>query len=101
MTYIDQIASEIEEALPPDRRPESHAQELYRLYALLVLMRGERVTLEDVHDAWSTWMTAQQPTHPALKPFGELSRHAQREDEPYAEAVREVSRNRRTGGRVA
>lgn len=94
MTYIDELASEVGRRLPPERRPKKQAQELYRLYALLVLVRGEEVTLKDVHDAWSTWMTAQNPAHPALRPFGELSKAAQREDQPYADAIREVSARR-------
>lgn len=87
MTYIDRLAETVRLELPKDARPEEHAVELYRLYALLVLVRGHRTTLEDVHDAWSTWMSAYEPTHSSLRPFNELDPDVQEEDRPYLKAI--------------
>lgn len=46
--------------------------DLLRVYALLALVKGEQVTEEDVHDAWSVWRTATRPAHPSLVPFDQL-----------------------------
>lgn len=80
--YIDRLAAGIGADVP------GCPQELLRLYALLALTVGERVTLENVHDAWATWRCATRPDHPSLVPFGELSPEVQELDRPYAEAIR-------------
>ena len=91
MTYVDAIAKKIEANLDEADRPDSNALELYRLYALLALVKGRSVTLSDVHDAWSVWMTPSQPDHPALVPFDELDEEQRLQDSPYAAAIRRVS----------
>lgn len=95
MTYIDTVADEVERQLDPERRPAVHARDLYRLYALLALTRGEDVTLEDVHDAWATWMSQWNPGHESIRPFRELDEQVQLEDTPYAEAIKAVARGLR------
>lgn len=87
MTYVQQLADRIEDALRPGERPKSHAPELYRLYALLGLVKGEQVSLEDVHDAWSVWMLDINPEHPALVPFDNLDEEKREEDRPYQDAI--------------
>jgi len=87
MNYLDQLAEEIEYQLLPKHRPPDHAIELYRLYALLALVRGRQTTLENVHDAWSTWMCPQEPDHPSLVPFADLEADQQEQDRPYLEAI--------------
>jgi hypothetical protein len=96
MTYIDRIAEHVRSALPPQARPDRHAEELYRLYALLVLVRGEDTTLEDVHDAWSTWMTVHDPSHQSLRPFRQLDTSTRQSDGPYLSAIVAVARDERT-----
>lgn len=95
MNYLDSLAGRIREQLAPDLRPETREDELYRLYALLALVVGHRCTLENVHDAWSTWMTADQPEHKALIPFDQLSREAQLKDMPYLTAIHRVAASSR------
>jgi len=95
MTYIDRIANQIRDALPPKDRPGEHAEELYRLYALLVLTTGEATTLENVHDAWSTWMTAHQPHHESIRPFRQLDAGTRNEDRPYLNAIRSIAATHR------
>jgi hypothetical protein len=43
--------------------------ELARLYVLLVLVKGQHATLEDVHDAWAVWRNHTRPAHRSLVPF--------------------------------
>lgn len=92
MTYIDRIAGQIRGVLPPEARPTEHADELYRLYALLVLVQGEGTTMENVHDAWSTWMSAHDPGHASLRPFLQLDPDTRDEDRPYLDAIVAVAR---------
>jgi hypothetical protein len=61
--------------------------DLLDMYALLVLVRGEKCTLEDVHDAWSVWQNRHISDHRSLIPFGELSRQVQELDREYAQAI--------------
>jgi hypothetical protein len=66
--------------------------ELARLYALLVLVKGEATTLRDVHDAGSVWRDRTRPDHPSLIPFEQLSRVVQLLDRPYATAIHKAGR---------
>lgn len=91
--YVREVAKRLLEALPPDSVPESDAESLLLLYALLALAKGESVTREDVHDAWVTWMTLIQKTHPSMRPFSELPRDVQEEDEPFRRAIIAVARD--------
>ena len=93
MNYIDELAAAIESNLSEGDRPDDRASELYRLYALLALVKGVEVTLADVHNAWSVWMSGDQPDHPALVPFAELDAAQRQQDEPYAEAIRRAARS--------
>jgi hypothetical protein len=93
MNYLDQVALRVERELQDDLRPDARAEELYRVYALLVLVRGAECSLSDVHDAWSTWMAAERPEHPALVPFPALSSEAQEKDRPYLSAIHRVARD--------
>lgn len=91
MNYIDSLARQIEQELLPEQRPDDYSAELYRLYGLLVLLKGDSCTLENVHDAWSVWMSPQQPTHRALIPFSNLTKEQQEQDRPYLEAIQQVA----------
>ena len=81
MTYAQRAVSAISEALPglePD---------LVRLYALLALVKGDRTTLADVHDAWAVWRDQTRPDHPSIVPFADLTVEVQELDRPYAVAI--------------
>lgn len=91
MNYIDTIADRIDRALPDGLEPPERAQQLYRIYALLVLVRGTRTSLEDVHDAWSVWMAESSPVHRSLVPFAALDRRTQLADSPYLDVIRTVA----------
>ncbi|MER5567209.1 DUF7701 domain-containing protein [Streptomyces goshikiensis] len=92
MTYLDPLADLIRACLPPEAEPPEDSAALFRLYAVLLKAKGEQVTDEDVHDAWSAWMQSVDSTHPALVPFGELLPETRAFDAPYAQAIRAAAR---------
>jgi hypothetical protein len=97
VSYIDEVAGAIRRRVPERLIPEGDADALFRIYAVLVLAKGESVEHEDVHDAWSAWMTGHDPDHRSLKPLAELPSDVRDTDEPYLEALRMVARERQLG----
>jgi hypothetical protein len=91
-TYIEAVAEEIHRRLPAGVTSPDRDRGLYLLYAVLALTVGERVTREDVHDAWAAWMALQGSSHSALRPFRELPAEEQERDEPFRKAIQEVAR---------
>jgi hypothetical protein len=91
MNYLDQIAVEIHRAADGDAEIDPDDLPLYRIYAVLALAKGTKVTAEDVHDAWSAWRADTQPDHRSIVPFEELSPRVQSMDEPYVAAIRRVA----------
>lgn len=92
MTYLDDLASRIRAAVPPGDLPHDDTHDLFRLYAVLLLAKGEKVNAEDVHNAWVAWMTDRDPTHEALVPSSDLSKSLVAQDKPYVEAIQLVAR---------
>ncbi|MGH8573923.1 MAG: DUF7701 domain-containing protein [Gammaproteobacteria bacterium] len=91
MSYLDELATEIERRLPADLVPDGDTRSLFRLYALLALAKGRAVTAADVHNAWTAWMQERDPHHRSIKPFEELDAETQSSDEPFVEAIRAVA----------
>lgn len=91
MNYIDSLAMRIGQSLSEDLRPKEDALTLYRLYALLALVKGRDVTLENVHDAWATWQSASDPDHESIRPFAELDEETREKDRPYMAAIQDLS----------
>src|ERR1700752_4307838 len=71
MTYLDELAQRIRDEVAESDQGET-ALDLFRLYAVLALAKGEAVQASDVHNAWVAWMQEREPDHEALKPFEEL-----------------------------
>jgi len=71
---------------------KSLTPELERLYVLLLLVRGEQVTLADVHDAWAVARAVERPDHPDLVPFYQLAPEKWEHDRPYAHAIQDAAR---------
>jgi hypothetical protein len=90
VNYLDRIAVEIRRTAHPDAVARDDLP-LYRLYAVLLLAKGQAVTVADVHNAWAAWASEHEPASPHLMPFAELSGHIQQKDEPYVEAIRTVA----------
>lgn len=90
--YIDRLAAEIRQHTPDSATPDDLEQEdsdqLFRLYALLGLVRGPAVTASDVHDAWSVWMLSREPDHSSIKPFEQLDSGEKHQDDPFVLAIR-------------
>ena len=97
MTYLDEDAALIRAALPSNAEPPENSEALFRLYAVLLRVRGDQVSLADVHDAWSAWKAVDEPTHPAIVPFEQLPLETQEQDRPYVEAIRAVAKRRSAG----
>ena len=94
MSYIDDLADAIRAGVAPDLIPDGNVDQLFRIYAVLALSKGDRVAIEDVHDAWSAWMAGQDPAHPSLRPLNELPSGMRESDRPFLEAIRAVARQR-------
>lgn len=83
--YVQRIKDALREFHP------NMKDELVEFYTLLVLVKGEDVTLEDVHDAWSVWKNQHRQDHWSLIPFDELSAEKQAMDEPFVKSIRTVA----------
>jgi hypothetical protein len=92
VTYLDPLADLIRSCLPPDAEPPADSDGLFRIYAVLLQAKGEEVTDEDVHNAWSAWMQSVDSTHEALVPFRDLDPETRAFDAPYAQAIRVAAR---------
>lgn len=91
MTYLDELATEIERQVPRELLPDDGTDSLFRLYALLALAKGSAVNAVDVHNAWAAWMLERNPGHRSIKPFDELASDIQASDAPFVEAIRAVA----------
>ena len=91
MNYIVAIARDIRAQVSDDDLPDVDTDDLFLLYALLALVKGEGVDDADIHDAWTTWMALHDEDHPAMVPFAELEPETQSQDTLFAEAVRHVA----------
>jgi len=92
MSYLDDVAATIRAELG-EQPSDSSAPQLLRLYALLLLVKGEAVNAEDVHNAWAAWMQEHQPAHESIKPFEELDRSTQKADDPFVAAIQRAARS--------
>lgn len=92
MDYIGEIANRIRAATPSSALPNESSIPLFRIYAVLLLAKGDRVTEKDVHNAWVAWKGTADPGHESAIPFSELSDDVARQDEPYVKAICEVAR---------
>ncbi len=88
MNYIQKIKQDLQKEY---NFPEEYIG-LLDVYALLVLIKGEKCTNEDVHDAWSIWQNKTQPEHRSLIPFNELTKEVQDLDTEYRDAIIKVSK---------
>lgn len=84
--YVDAVVARLARLL------DDGGPEVLRLYALVVLLKGEDAVAEDVHDAWAVWRTTTRPDHPDLVPFDRLTSATQARDAPYVEGIRTVAR---------
>lgn len=95
MTYLDDVARDIRQAVSPDALPDEDTSGLFVAYAVLLLAKGEEVTGEDVHNAWVAWMESNGEEHESMVPFGDLPTETQAQDSPFVQAIRTVARSRK------
>ena len=93
MTYLDEVADAIRNAVPAESLPDGDTTDLFRSYAVLLLAKGEAATREDVHNAWVAWMASRGEDHESMVPFDELPASTQAEDSPFVLAIRAVARS--------
>jgi len=87
--YIERIATKLSEVLESQGEQD---RDLLRIYALLILMKpDDDYHLEDIHNAWAVWRSGSNPLHKSLVPFDDLTPEVQALDQPFLDAVRQVS----------
>lgn len=89
--YLDKIAIEIQRTADPNTVPRDADLPLYRLYAVLLLAKGQDVTAEDVHNAWAAWASEHEPENRNVLPFKELSLRVQRKDQLYVDVIHQLA----------
>jgi hypothetical protein len=94
VTYLDGVAADIRNAVPPDALPNEDTSILFLMYAVLLLAKGEMVTAEDVHNAWVAWMEGKGEEHESMVAFDELPLSTREEDSSFVVAIRRVAHER-------
>ena len=94
MTYLEEIATVIRDAVPSEAMPDGDTMTLFLMYAVLLIAKGLDVSREDVHNAWVAWTVSKGEDHESLVPYSELSSDTQSEDSPFVVAIRIVARRR-------
>ena len=91
-SYLDEIAAELRLITDAGAAKSDKDLLLYRVYAVLLLAKGEDVVAEDVHNAWAVWACENEPDSKDLIPFRALSPSVQSKDRLYVEAIHQVAR---------
>jgi hypothetical protein len=71
--------------------PSGDADDLFRLYAVLLRAKGANVTEGDVHDAWSAWMATRDAEHESLVEYQALPTEIQDQDRVFVTAVQRAA----------
>ncbi|MFL6108831.1 MAG: hypothetical protein ACJ72D_30905 [Marmoricola sp.] len=88
--YLEALADLIGEKVDPT--DDDHRM-LHLLYAYLVRVKGDSLTMSDVHDAWSVWTILADRDREFVVPFDQLPTHVQEQDRTFAEALASVARS--------
>jgi hypothetical protein len=94
MTYLEELATAIREAVQEEALPDGDTTSLFLMYAVLLLAKGEGVSQDDVHNAWVAWTIIKGEHHQSSVPFSALPPATQSEDSPFVLAIRTVARKR-------
>jgi len=93
VNYLDSIAEAIRNEVPSELVP-ADADALFLMYAVLARAKGESTTAEDVHDAWTAWMSGRGEKHESMRPFADLDSAVKQQDEPFVKAIHRASARR-------
>jgi hypothetical protein len=94
VNYLETLGAAIRAEVAVSALPDSNdLDELFVLYAVLLLAKGQHVTAEDTHNAWCAWMMRRDAAHESIRPYGELDTATRDADLPYLEAIRAVAGN--------
>jgi hypothetical protein len=91
VNYIQELAMAIRSEVAPSALPCGDSSNLFLMYAVLLLARGENVSREDVHNAWVAWMVSRREEQVSMVPFDHLPSAKQAEDSPFVAAIRTVA----------
>jgi hypothetical protein len=92
MSYLDDIAQTIRQEIESVDLPSEPTRDLFLIYAVLLLAKGELVSNQDVHNAWVSWMEIRGEAHDSMIPFSELPSSTQAEDSPFSVAIRKAAK---------
>jgi hypothetical protein len=85
--YLSDLAAKIRAEVPIELIPNEGSDELFVLYAALARAKGSEITESDIHDAWSVWLSARDPSHAALVPYEQLPDGTKALDTPFVKAI--------------
>lgn len=94
MNYIEYDANAIARHLPPGTKVPPNSEALFRIYAVLMRAKGTQTQLEDVHDAWTAWISHTESDHESARPYAELDPETQSADKPFLDAILAVAKQR-------
>lgn len=92
MSYLDEVAQAIRAELH-EVPTDATSRRLLRMYAVLLLAKGQSVDAADVHNAWVAWMEETQPEHPSNRPYEDLDQATRAADRPFVEAIRRAAKS--------
>ena len=72
MNDIEEIANAIRREVATSALPEGDTSDLFLMYAVLLLARGQDVSRKDVHNAWVAWMVTRGEEQASMVPFDQL-----------------------------
>ena len=89
--YLERDADLIRSCLPEGVDVPSGSEDLFLAYAVLMRAKGVRTTAEDVHDAWTAWISRSDPRHASAIPFNELDVETKAADQPFLIAIQRAA----------
>lgn len=89
--YLREVANQIRGHFSDDELPTRGLDDLFDLYAVLALLKGETVTNADVHDAWCAWATKYDASNKSLVPYDELPNDVKSEDSKFRLAIQKTA----------
>ena len=92
MNYIERDAELIRQQIPDGTEIPPQSEALFRTYAVLMRAKGTNTCCEDVHDAWTAWISETDSDHEAARPFDQLDAETRSADAPFLQAIIQAAR---------